>query len=248
MAVYQHLKKQEQEFMPLFNGAFIENKPIAFPNFEGTTAYSNLFYWAHLEALETSEFPLHPHEGFEIVTFVFDGSVEHYDTATRSWTPLKEGDVQVIQAGSGVEHAERIVKGTRLFQIWFDPGFSKSLLKKASYKDYKKESFFTQSQEGVQCLEYVGPNSSLEHETQGLEITKSTYASGSYTQAKDKDFVYSYYLLEGKIQLNGIVLEKDDFLVEEEVDTLELEVLEGAELFMIKSPQKVDYQRFIQRY
>ncbi len=26
-----HLKKEEQQIMPLFNGAFIENKPIPFP-------------------------------------------------------------------------------------------------------------------------------------------------------------------------------------------------------------------------
>ena len=85
--------------MPLFNGAFLENKPIPFPDRGETTAYSNLFYWAHLEAFETAEFPLHPHEGFEIITFVFKGSLEHYDTATKVWTVLDAGGVQVIQAG-----------------------------------------------------------------------------------------------------------------------------------------------------
>ncbi|PHS56258.1 MAG: hypothetical protein COB17_09615 [Sulfurimonas sp.] len=140
MGILRYLQKEEQELMPLFDGAFIENKPIAFPNREGTTAYSNLFYWAHLEAYETSEFPLHPHEGFEIMTFVFKGSIEHYDTATKIWTALGEGGVQVIQAGSGVEHSERISKGTELFQIWFDPDFSKTMKKNATYKDYKKMS------------------------------------------------------------------------------------------------------------
>ena len=74
--------------MPLFGGAFVENKPIPFSDRGKTTAYSNLFYWAHLEAEETAEFPLHPHEGFEIMTFVFKGSVEHFDTASKVYTPL----------------------------------------------------------------------------------------------------------------------------------------------------------------
>ncbi len=84
MSTLFHLKKEDQELMPLFSGAFLENKPIPFPNRSGTQAYSNLFYWAHLEAFETAEFSLHPHKGFEIMTFVFEGSLEHYDTALNN--------------------------------------------------------------------------------------------------------------------------------------------------------------------
>ncbi|MDF1881979.1 pirin family protein [Sulfurimonas sp. MAG313] len=248
MSILKHLKKDEQELMPLFNGAFIENKPIPFPNFEGTTAYSNIFYWAHLEAKETSEFPLHPHEGFEIMTFVFKGSLEHFDTATKVWTPMNEGGLQVIQAGSGVQHAERIVKGTRLFQIWFDPDFSKSLLKEAAYKDYPKESFKIQKQEGREEIHYIDASSAVLYETQGLEISKTSYLLGEYSHKRDKDFMYSYYLLEGKMMLNGVSVEKDSFLVEEDVENTKIEVLDKAELFMIKTPKKVDYKRFIQRY
>lgn len=243
-----HLKKEEQELMPLFNGAFIENKPIPFPNSKGTTAYSNLFYWANLEAKESSEFPLHPHEGFEIMTFIFKGSLEHFDTATKVWTPLNEGGVQVIQAGSGVQHAERILKGTQLFQIWFDPDFSKSLSKEATYKDYKQESFEVHAKEGQKTLEYIGSNSSVVYETQGLEISKTEYENGSYAQEMDKNFVYSYYLLEGKVNMNDVVLEKDGFLVFEDIDKMRIEVLEESEVFMIKTPKKIDYKRFIQRY
>ena len=64
MRKLKHLKKEQQQIEKLFNGAFTENKPIPFPNRNTTTVYSNLFYWAHLVAHETAEFPLHPHEGF----------------------------------------------------------------------------------------------------------------------------------------------------------------------------------------
>ena len=36
MSTLHHLTKDQQEIMPLFDGAFIENKPIPFPNREGT--------------------------------------------------------------------------------------------------------------------------------------------------------------------------------------------------------------------
>ena len=243
-----HLKKEDQELMPLFNGAFIENKPIPFPNFDGTTAYSNLFYWAHLEAKETSEFPLHPHEGFEIMTFVFKGSVEHFDTVTKVWTPLGEGGVQVIQAGSGVQHAERITKGTELFQIWFDPDFSKTMLKDASYKDYKKTVFKTEDKEGVKTLSYLGENSPIYFETEGIEVNKRRFEPGKYTEVLDKSYTYSYYLLDGKMSINGIQLDKDGFLAIDDSADIEYKVMQEAELFMIKSPTTVAYNRFIQRY
>lgn len=248
MRILKHLKKEEQELMPLFNGAFIENKPIPFPNHGKTTAYSNLFYWAHLEAKETAEFPLHPHEGFEIMTFIFEGSLEHFDTATKVWTPLKRGDVQVIQAGSGVKHAERIVKGSKLFQIWFDPDFSKSLLHNARYRDYKADIFTMGSKDGTQRLSYVGENSPINSQTQDLEISKSIYERGSYVQDHDKTYTYSYYLLSGEMKINEILLEKDGFLVQSDKEDIHLEVFERSELFMIKSPSEVLYKRFMQRY
>ena len=248
MKKLMHLKKEEQEIMPLFNGAFIENKPIPFPNFEGTMAYSNLFYWANLEAKETSEFPLHPHEGFEIMTFVFKGSIEHFDTATKVWTPLEAGGVQVIQAGSGVKHAERIVKGTQMFQIWFDPDFSKSLKKEAQYKDYAGSSFKDEEDGGLSRLSYLQDKGPVYSQTPGISIEKLSLKEGQYQEVLDEAFVYSCYLLKGRLDVDTARLEKDDFLRVSEKKELKLTSYEDSELFVIKSPLEVGYDRFIQRY
>lgn len=68
--------------------------------------------------------PDHPHRGFETVTIVLDGEVEHADSAGHAGT-LGPGDVQWMTAGSGVVHREmpgrRIqAEGGRMhgFQIW----------------------------------------------------------------------------------------------------------------------------------
>ena len=248
MSRVKHLRKNEQQIELLFNGAFTENKPIAFPTRVGTSAYSNLFYWAHLVAHETAEFPLHPHEGFEIMTFVFKGSVEHYDTASKVYTPLNAGDVQAIQAGSGVSHSERITKGTELFQIWFDPDFSKTLKQNASYKDYEQKSFQTVSAEAKETLVYVGDSGSINAITGGLEIKKITFKSASFREELDPAFTYSYYLLEGEINLDGDTLVKDDFYVLQDAKSVSFKVQNEAELFVIKTPTDVEYRRFIERY
>ncbi|MDP6011705.1 MAG: pirin family protein, partial [Candidatus Poseidoniaceae archaeon] len=49
--------------------------------------------------------PSHPHRGFEAVTYLLKGKLEHKDSAGNSGS-LREGDVQWMTAGGGVIHSE----------------------------------------------------------------------------------------------------------------------------------------------
>lgn len=68
--------------------------------------------------------PDHPHRGFETVTYLLEGEVQHKDSAGHQGV-LKPGDVQWMTAGSGVVHSEMpsqelLDKGGMMhgFQIW----------------------------------------------------------------------------------------------------------------------------------
>jgi redox-sensitive bicupin YhaK (pirin superfamily) len=68
--------------------------------------------------------PDHPHRGFETVTYVLDGAMEHKDSVGNHGR-LASGDVQWMTAGSGVIHSEMPSEeirrnGGRLhgFQLW----------------------------------------------------------------------------------------------------------------------------------
>src|SRR4051812_45904750 len=68
--------------------------------------------------------PDHPHRGFETVTYILDGEMEHEDSAGHRGT-LRAGDVQWMTAGAGVVHSEMptqriLADGGRVhgFQIW----------------------------------------------------------------------------------------------------------------------------------
>ena len=68
--------------------------------------------------------PDHPHRGFETVTYVLEGEMEHEDSAGHRGA-LRTGDVQWMTAGAGIIHSEEPSKrmreqGGRVhgFQIW----------------------------------------------------------------------------------------------------------------------------------
>ena len=122
--------KNQQSFGEFNGGEIIENKPIGFPHESGgSKAYSNIFYWAFAKGKKDSTIGLHPHKGFEIMTYVINGSIKHYDTLIKKWITLNKGDVQIIQSGSGISHSEYLEENSSIFQIWFDPNLEKAYTK-----------------------------------------------------------------------------------------------------------------------
>ncbi len=69
------------------------------------------------------KFQTHPHENMEIVTIPFTGALHHKDS-TGGEGVIKAGDIQIMSAGTGVQHSEANASETdpvTLFQVWVFP-------------------------------------------------------------------------------------------------------------------------------
>lgn len=72
------------------------------------------------DKFQKGAFDIHPHRGIETLTFIIDGNIDHYDSATGAGGTLVKGDLQFMTAGRGVVHNESPAEGEKvhLLQLW----------------------------------------------------------------------------------------------------------------------------------
>ena len=238
---------KEQQASGQFNGgAILENKPIGFPQDNGLLKpYSNILYWAHAWTPgDESLIAEHPHQGFEILSFVIKGSLKHFDTKLREWQELQEGDVQIIRAGSGISHAELVNANSAFFQIWFDPNLKVSLTEDASYDNYKNSKFHVEGINGVNVKYFTGRSSSLEMSSNGVEIYEIVIENSSYSLSLERSKTRSFYVLEGDLKANNIDLRQHDFGRFQDEGILHLSTATMVRVFVIdllKDPGYITY-------
>ena len=82
--------------------------------------------WSMYHGHTVPGFPAHPHRGFETITIVRKGRIDHSDS-TGATARFGDGDVQWLTAGKGIVHCEMFPlrhahasNPTELFQIWLN--------------------------------------------------------------------------------------------------------------------------------
>ncbi|MCR8629920.1 pirin family protein [Paenibacillus radicis (ex Xue et al. 2023)] len=154
----------EKQAVGNFDGGKItELKPIGFPR-EGSAVkgIGPLFYWAWAHAKEEGHIPMHPHQAFEIITYMVNAQAEHSDTlGTRSI--VTAGGLQVMQTGSGVSHSEKFIgPDSEGFQIWFEPHLREALQRQPTYNQYDHEAFPAFESAGLTVKTVIGEDSPVE--------------------------------------------------------------------------------------
>lgn len=249
------IKPQDQAIGQFDGGKIKEQKPISFPG-EGSliNRLGPLFYWAWGISQGPAEIGLHPHQGFEIITYVIEGKAYHHDTlGTESF--VGAGGTQLMQTGSGVSHAEALKEPSEVLQIWFEPHLSQAVKRTPTYSQYDSNDFSLTDKDGVTIKTILGNDSPMKIVTDG-QIWDIRIPNGT---------VYTHSLLQNRT-LAGLAIRGDGALT---VDTNQpthfahkdfviVQSGQGGEvaiqaldkelrIFLIEIPTEVDYPLYNKR-
>lgn len=242
------ISKSNQAYGAFNGGQIVENKPIGFPQDGGfVRPYSNLFYWARARAVLESTIGLHPHQGFEIMSFVLKGTIRHYDTKMDTWQELEEGSAQIIRAGNGIQHAEHMKKDAVMFQIWMDPNLNETLQKEASYNDYSAHELYREEKSFGQIIHYVGNNGPMQLDSEGVSI-QQWIINAPMDLDLDENQILSAYVIEGNGVFNEETIEGDNFIIAESTGKINIRPdHSGLTIFAILTPAKLSYITYVEQ-
>ena len=232
----------EQQGAGSFDGGKItEIKPIPFPQESGGARRTGpLLYWAWASARGDGVIGMHPHQGFEIISYVMEGAVGHTDTAGNN-RRVSAGGIQVMQTGSGISHQEEMYgERTEFFQIWFEPNMRETLRQTPAYSDVDDSQFpRLQLDSGANVKRIVGPEGATQIEAPIEWNEVSLDANGSYSASLDSESLAALVVTEGQVQLKideqPTTLNRRDFALVKTQDavSLKLEAKEGSARFAI---------------
>lgn len=156
----------------------------------------------------------HPHRGFETVTVVFEGEVDHHDTAGHGGR-IRSGDVQWMTAGSGLLHKEYhspefTQRGGRfeVLQLWVN------LPRKSKMTPPRYQPLTAADIPVVQLPEGAGTVRVIAGEFRGAKGPARTFTPVNLFDVRleegkrvtldlEDGYTSALYVLEGDIVLNG---------------------------------------------
>src|SRR5215813_5928562 len=152
-------------------------------------------------------FETHPHRGFQTVTLVLGGALEHRDH-TGAHGVLDPGDVQWMTAGRGALHSEMAHGAgvTHTLQLWLNlPARDKMMA--ASYLDQRRADVPVHRFEGGAVRVYAGVSGETAHghgSAWPMVLLDISLDAGVHYRASvpaaDRAFLY---LLQGDARLGG---------------------------------------------
>lgn len=180
-------------------------------------------------------FATHPHRDMEIITYVRQGAISHRDSVGNEGR-TEAGDVQVMSAGSGIQHSEHNheTEETRLFQIWIEPR-EKGVTPRWEAKKFPKEPVGKALALLVSGFaEDAGKGALYIH--QDARIYAGHLAAGTTLTHPLRQQAY-LLVSEGEILVEGNPLRKGDGLEITERSQITLEARHGAEVLIIEVPE-----------
>ena len=182
-------------------------------------------------------FGTHPHDNMEIITIPLEGDLAHKDSMGNTEV-IKTGDVQVMSAGTGIQHSEFNPNAdlqTKLFQIWLFP-------KTKNVAPRYQQITLDVTEQKNNFAQILSPNA----EDEGLWIHQDAWF---HLADFDKDFSKTYalkkegnglyvFVISGTITVDGQGLETRDGLGITNFTTLNIKATSDAKFLLMEIPME----------
>ncbi len=183
-------------------------------------------------------FPKHPHDNMEIISIPLSGDLHHQDSTGRDEI-IKQNDVQIMSAGSGIAHSEMNAnknKEVKFLQVWVIP-------KKRNIEPRYEQKTFDPAERNDKVLTVVAPD-----DDKAVWINQDAWFSLANI-SKDKEAAYSIrkegngvyaFVLKGNVTIGDQVLNTRDGLGIWETDAINIKAGDDAEILLIDVPMKIE--------
>lgn len=184
-------------------------------------------------------FGTHPHDNMEIISIPLEGDLEHKDSMGNV-AVIKKGDIQVMSAGTGIQHSEynrNSDQFTKFLQIWVFP-------KKRNVTPRYDQITLNEADRHNNLQQILSPNA----DDAGVWINQDAWFSmgkfddgfaTTYTINKKGNGVYAF-VLKGDITIDGVDLNERDGLGIWDVENLSITAKsQDAEVLLMEVPMVI---------
>jgi redox-sensitive bicupin YhaK (pirin superfamily) len=182
-------------------------------------------------------FGRHPHANFEIISIPLAGALEHRDSMGNKQI-IREGEIQVMSAGTGIEHSEMNASGeeeVKFLQIWLFPN------KKNISPRYDQKLMNPGAIQNA-FVQILSPKPGEEgvwiHQDAWFHIGIFTdLSTQTYALKKDGNGLF-IFVLEGSVEVDGLLLEKRDALGLYDAEEVSFTQMKNTRLLLMEVPMQ----------
>ncbi len=178
----------------------------------------------------------HPHDNMEIISIVLEGALSHKDTMGNV-ASIKQNEVQVMSAGSGLQHSEFNHSKTdaiNSLQIWILPKL-RNITPRYEQKYFDPAGRKNALQTLVAPTGTPGDALTINQDAWIYRVNLEEGKSLTHRLKAAGNGIYAF-LLSGSLTIEGQSLQKRDALGIWDTDTVEFSALQASDLLLIEVP------------
>ncbi|KTG17940.1 MULTISPECIES: pirin family protein [unclassified Guyparkeria] len=198
----------------------------AFMNFDPFVMFD------HFELSPGTGFPEHPHRGFEAITYLFSGELEHRDNLGNV-SRVGAGGAQRFTAGAGIVHSEMpsTEEATSGIQLWVNlPQRLKA--EEPAYQEAPAATIPEETVPGGTVRHIAGADGEVKLLTDALYRQLLLEPGAAYELTLPVGWRAIVYLKGGAAEVNGISLARTQAAFLEDEATIRIQTREASELMI----------------